>query len=277
MSHLIRVFRILSFLLSGFTSLGEKVGEYSRLFIPTPQQSNQSNSNQKTTGKNEVIPQQIYLLFFNPCSVPFSYIVFTTDGKQRQNVTSRYTATKNDSFIPTIMNKRDKTLTGGLHLLVENQDRIEDLLVTLVYKTISGESVLLIRETFNSQIGRICPMNKCQALHNYASQRCMLKWIDFDDVIRTVRFDVTYLPCDKPVLAKVVIKVIGIDTKLFFTDHLSLTVDAMDKIGVRTKPLQIGFYPLERQDQPGDGSYTLDTGSVSLYVRELADISHLMV
>ena len=258
--------------------MGEKVGEFSRLFIPTPDPHR--NQNNRTDSPEEIVRRQLYLLFFNPCSVPFSYIVLTVDGQQhqRENVTSLYTATKTDSFIPTIANKRDKTLTdSGLHLLVENQDRPEDLLVTLVYKTKSKRSIPLIRETFNSQLGRICPMNNCQELRDYSSQRCMLKWIDFDSVIRTVKFDVTYLPCDKPVQAKVVIKVIGMDTKLFFKDFLSLTVDAMDRIGIRTMPLHIGFYPLEHQDQPDDGYYSLDTGSVSLYVNEVDDISHLMV
>lgn len=175
------------------------------------------------------------------------------------------------------MNKKDKTQTSRLHLLVENQDRIEDMLVTLLHVTKTGESTPIICDIFNSQIGRICPLQKCQALHNYASQRCMLKWIDFDDVIRTVQFDVTYLPCEKPVQAKVVIRVIGMETKLYFTDYLKLTVDSMETIGVRTEPLQIGYYPMEKQYKPGDGYYSLDTGSVSLYVRELADISHLMV
>ena len=189
----------------------------------------------------------------------------------------RYTDTKNDSFIPTTLSGRDKTQTSGLHLLVENLDRSEDHQVTLVHLTESGRSIQIIRDTFNSQLGRICPVHKCEALKDYASQRCMLKWIDYDDVIRTVRTEVTYLACSKPVLAKVALKVIGSDASLYFTDYLRLTIDGIDSIGSDKKPLQIGYPPFERQDKPGDGYLSLDTGSVSLYVKEHANVSHLMV
>ena len=117
------------------------------------------------------IPKQIYLLFFDPCSIPFSYSVFTTaDGQQ--NTMRRFTDTKNDTFIPTALDKTQTTQTG-LHLLVKSEDRLGAYQATLVHVTKDGKggkTIQLIQDTFETQLGLICPAHECSNSSKYGGK-----------------------------------------------------------------------------------------------------------
>jgi len=238
-----------------------RIGEFSTIYIPTP--------------SNASIPQLMYLVYFDPCTVPFAFTVLTSDG--HEYTSDRYTDTKNDSLIPTLKRSNERN-ESGLHLNVRNIDHVT-YDVTLHY---IGQSIsrVVLRDVYDTQIGRVCPVHECsKSRKNPLDKLCSVPWVDFDNKIRKCQITVHFRPCAVPIKTQIEIRMVQPDKYnlpyfpkeqlLPFMENIEMVSSRDDKWQTSkdpTRKLKLGYKPAERPDTPYDGYLPLDSGWLSAYV-----------
>lgn len=228
-----------------------QLGEFSTLFIP-PSRSNAPLS----------IPLHTYAIYFNPCTVPFSYIVkiFT---KNHGTVLHQYTDTMNQSFI-----KIPGDTKGGLQLFTQTSISPEYHTVTIFYaEKTSTRRQRLVNQLWSSHLGLICSIQPCKSGEDKLFQQCHSPWIDYQNKLRTARMNITFHLCFEPNVADIVIDMMD-DEELIFKEPKRLKAISEKNWGNKkyTLPLQLGYAAYERADTPWDGFLPLDGGRISLFV-----------
>eukprot|EP00111_Clytia_hemisphaerica_P000784 TCONS_00002292-protein len=233
-------------------TLSQRLGTYSSVVVPS-----------SATPKS--IPKMIYFLFVDPCTIPYSYTVLTSNGADTKQFI--YTDTKNDSLISMA---QTGVSNGGLHLVIENHKIPSTFQAKLSYLSKQdGVAETLIADVYDTQIGRICPASNCTNKNHGFDKECIVNWIDKYNETRYVETGLKFRPCERPMSGKVYLHITNSDERMIFKDYLdiaSLRDNDWSVERVKKNIMRLGWYPYERTFTNSDGYLKLDGGVASLYV-----------